>query len=192
MLVEVLDALMNHLDETLEVVLSRGDNLILDNKVRKPKFSSGSSCGSSAWVLTFFSSVPGWFLFSCVGSPPFGAPMDLWWTVCGSPQLPELLSALLAAEQKVGSSLRWRLHEKLLHRYSCLSRLLPGELLHQTFSVRIFIILTTNVSTVGVASSSGEPGDQQVTLLCFLPAVESATGTERSGSDLLHVPALQP
>ncbi|XP_008395206.1 serine/threonine-protein phosphatase 4 regulatory subunit 4 isoform X3 [Poecilia reticulata] len=87
---EVLDALMNHLDETLELVLSRGDNLILDNK------------------------------------------------------LPELLSALLSAEQKVGSSLRWRLHEKLLHRYSCLSRLLPGELLHQTFSARIFIILTTN------------------------------------------------
>ncbi|MEQ2300827.1 hypothetical protein AMECASPLE_029860 [Ameca splendens] len=87
---EVLDALMNHLDETLEVVLSRGDNLMLDNK------------------------------------------------------LPELLSALLSAEQQVGSSLRWRLHEKLLHRYSCLSRLLPGELLHQTFSARIFIILTTN------------------------------------------------
>ncbi|MEQ2276170.1 hypothetical protein XENORESO_014834, partial [Xenotaenia resolanae] len=86
----VLDALMNHLDETLEVVLSRGNNLLLDNK------------------------------------------------------LPELLSALLSAEQQVGSSLRWRLHEKLLHRYSCLSRLLPGELLHQTFSARIFIILTTN------------------------------------------------
>ncbi|XP_038161313.1 serine/threonine-protein phosphatase 4 regulatory subunit 4 isoform X2 [Cyprinodon tularosa] len=87
---EVLDALMNHLDETLEVVLSRGDNLTLDNKLQ------------------------------------------------------ELLSALLSAEQKVGSSLRWRLHEKLLHRYSCLSRLLPGELLHQTFSARIFTILTTN------------------------------------------------
>lgn len=191
MLVEVLDALMNHLDETLEVVLSRGDNLILDNKVREPKFSSGSSCGSSAWVLNIFSSVPEWFLFSCAGFP-FGVPMDLWWTVCGSPQLPELLSALLSAEQKVGSSLRWRLHEKLLHRYSCLSRLLPGELLHQTFSARIFIILTTNVSAVSVASSPGEPGDRQVTLLCFLSAVESATGTERGGSDLLHVPALQP
>lgn len=50
------------------------------------------------------------------------------------------------AEQKVGCSLRWRLHEKLLQRYSCLARLLPGELLHQTFSPRIFIILTTNVS----------------------------------------------
>ncbi|XP_023251087.1 serine/threonine-protein phosphatase 4 regulatory subunit 4 isoform X2 [Seriola lalandi dorsalis] len=87
---EVLDALMNHLEETLEAVLSRGENLTLDNK------------------------------------------------------FPELLTALLLAEQKVGSSLRWRLHEKLLQRYSCLARLLPGELLHQSFSPRIFIILTTN------------------------------------------------
>ncbi|XP_051265002.1 serine/threonine-protein phosphatase 4 regulatory subunit 4 isoform X2 [Dicentrarchus labrax] len=87
---EVLDALMNHLEETLEAVLSRGDNLTLDNK------------------------------------------------------FPELLAALLLAEQKVGCSLRWRLHEKLLQRYSCLARLLPGELLHQSFSPRIFIILTTN------------------------------------------------
>ncbi|XP_045916567.1 serine/threonine-protein phosphatase 4 regulatory subunit 4 isoform X2 [Micropterus dolomieu] len=91
---EVLDALMNHLEETLEVVLSRGENLALDNK------------------------------------------------------FPELLSALLLAEQKVGCSLRWRLHEKLLQRYSCLARLLPGELLHQSFSQRIFIILTTNVLPV--------------------------------------------
>ncbi|XP_075872618.1 serine/threonine-protein phosphatase 4 regulatory subunit 4 isoform X2 [Nelusetta ayraudi] len=88
---EVLDALMTHLEETLEVVLSRGENLVLDSK-------------------TF----------------------------------PELLSALLLAEQKVGCSLRWRLHEKLLQRYSCLARLLPGEMLHQSFSPRIFIILTTN------------------------------------------------
>uniref|UniRef100_A0A3Q3NEC8 Protein phosphatase 4, regulatory subunit 4 n=1 Tax=Labrus bergylta TaxID=56723 RepID=A0A3Q3NEC8_9LABR len=75
---EVLDALMNHLEETLEAVLSRGEN------------------------------------------------------------------ALLLAEQKVGCSLRWRLHEKLLQRYSYLARLLPGEVLHQSFSPRIFIILTTN------------------------------------------------
>lgn len=33
--VKVLDALMNHLEETLEVVLSRGENLVLDNKVVK-------------------------------------------------------------------------------------------------------------------------------------------------------------
>ncbi|XP_041660367.1 serine/threonine-protein phosphatase 4 regulatory subunit 4 isoform X2 [Cheilinus undulatus] len=87
---EVLDALMNHLEETLEAVLSGGENLTLDNK------------------------------------------------------FPELLAALLLAEQKVGCSLRWRLHEKLLQRYSYLARLLPGEVLHQSFSPRIFIILTTN------------------------------------------------
>ncbi|XP_060908774.1 serine/threonine-protein phosphatase 4 regulatory subunit 4 isoform X2 [Labrus mixtus] len=87
---EVLDALMNHLEETLEAVLSRGENVTLDNKI------------------------------------------------------PELLAALLLAEQKVGCSLRWRLHEKLLQRYSYLARLLPGEVLHQSFSPRIFVILTTN------------------------------------------------
>ncbi|XP_028996657.1 serine/threonine-protein phosphatase 4 regulatory subunit 4 isoform X2 [Betta splendens] len=87
---EVLDALMNHLEETLELIISRGENLTQDNK------------------------------------------------------FPELLSALLLAEQKVGCSLRWRLHEKLLQRYNCLARLLPGELLHQNFSPRIFTILTTN------------------------------------------------
>ncbi|XP_068565302.1 serine/threonine-protein phosphatase 4 regulatory subunit 4 isoform X2 [Cebidichthys violaceus] len=87
---EVLDAIMNHLEETLEAVLTRGENLVLDNK------------------------------------------------------FPELLSALLSVEQKVGCSLRWRLHEKLLQRYSCLARLLPGEVLHQNFSPRIFTILTTN------------------------------------------------
>ncbi|XP_067338311.1 serine/threonine-protein phosphatase 4 regulatory subunit 4 isoform X1 [Channa argus] len=87
---EVLDALMNHLEETLEPVMSKGDNLTLDNK------------------------------------------------------FPGLLSALLLAEQKVGCSLRWRLHEKLLQHYSCLARLLPGDLLHHNFSPRIFTILTTN------------------------------------------------
>ncbi|XP_061602857.1 serine/threonine-protein phosphatase 4 regulatory subunit 4 [Cololabis saira] len=87
---EVLDALMNHLEETLELLLSTGENSTLSNKVQ------------------------------------------------------ELISALLLAEQKVGCSLRWRLHEKLLQRYSCLARLLPGEVLHQSFSPRIFSILTTN------------------------------------------------
>ncbi|XP_011610127.2 serine/threonine-protein phosphatase 4 regulatory subunit 4 isoform X1 [Takifugu rubripes] len=88
---EVLDALMDHLEETLQMFFSKGENLVLDNK-----------------------------------------------------GFPELLSTLMFAEQKVGSSLRWRLHEKLLQRYSCLARLLPGELLHQSFSPRIFLILTTN------------------------------------------------
>lgn len=80
--------------------------------------------------------------------------------LCVTRQFPDLLSALLLAEQKVGCSLRWRLHEKLLQHYSCLARLLPGELLYQSFSPRIFIILTTNVSstwhvTVGHNTAGG-------------------------------------
>lgn len=30
--VEVLDALMDHLEETLQMVISKGENLVLDNK----------------------------------------------------------------------------------------------------------------------------------------------------------------
>lgn len=69
-------------------------------------------------------------------------------------KFPDLMAGLLLAEQKIGRSLRWRLHEKLLQRYSCLARLLPGELLHQSFSPRIFIILTTNVSTATCHTTS--------------------------------------
>lgn len=111
---------MNHLEETLETLLSRGENLMLDSKVRKQSFNIITS-GSLLWFL-------------CA-------------RLCVPPQVPELLSALLLAEQKIGCSLRWRLHEKLLQRYNCLARLLPGELLYQNFSPRIFTILTTNVST---------------------------------------------
>jgi len=83
-------------------------------------------------------------------------------------QFPELLSALLLAEQKVGLSLRWRLHEKLLQRYSCLARLLPGKLLHQNFSLRIFTILTTNVRRTRHGSMQPvKRVDRQVTPLWF-------------------------
>lgn len=114
---------MTHLEETLEVVLSRGENLVLDSK-------TVTSVYSYQMLLLFL-----WVLLSCSSS----------FTPLVPQQFPELLSALLLAEQKVGCSLRWRLHEKLLQRYSCLARLLPGEMLHQSFSPRIFIILTTNV-----------------------------------------------
>lgn len=121
---------MNHLEETLEAVLSRGENLTLDSKVRKQTANVFLSFPISSLILVPLCS----YTFS-------------WGSLLVPHQFPELLSALLLAEQKVGCSLRWRLHEKLLQRYSCLARLLPGELLHQSFSPRIFIILTTNVST---------------------------------------------
>ncbi|KAF3703294.1 Serine/threonine-protein phosphatase 4 regulatory subunit 4 [Channa argus] len=127
---EVLDALMNHLEETLEPVMSKGDNLTLDNK------------------------------------------------------FPGLLSALLLAEQKVGCSLRWRLHEKLLQHYSCLARLLPGDLLHHNFSPRIFTILTTNVSTTGNYNTEYNRRTEG--------HAESVAGSEGGSSDTLHISPLQP
>lgn len=92
------------------------------------------------------------------------------------------------AEQKVGCSLRWRLHEKLLQRYSCLARLLPGELLHQSFLPRIFIILTTNVS----ADVDRRTFSRNLTSPLLLPSIEGAASSEGSRSDLLYFPALQP
>lgn len=131
------------------------------------------------WFFVFFSSVSDSAL---IPSAP--------------PQFPELLSALLLAEQKVGCSLRWRLHEKLLQRYSCLARLLPGELLHQSFSPRIFIILTTNVRQY---DTSGHETIQQVNQLSMqvtptlaVVAAEGVAGSEGGSSDVLHIPALQP
>lgn len=146
--VEVLDALMNHLEETLEVVLNRGQNLMLDNKVGNKPVSFSSSeiflnhVMKSQHEITSVKSTAELILvlLSLLGSPVVF--MD---SPAVPHQFPELLSVLLLAEQKVGCSLRWRLHEKLLQRYSCLARLLPGELLYQNFSPRIFIILTTNV-----------------------------------------------
>lgn len=49
--VEVLDALMNHLEETLEAVLSRGENLTLDNKVGEQTSNSLTYVNYSPLVL---------------------------------------------------------------------------------------------------------------------------------------------
>lgn len=102
------------------------------------------------------------------------------------------MAALLLAEQKVGCSLRWRLHEKLLQRYSCLARLLPGELLHQSFSPRIFIILTTNVSTVTCLTMSQHPASRPGHSNTAVFVAESVACAEGGSSDILHIPALQP
>ncbi len=48
---EVLDALMNHLEETLEAVLSRGENLTLDNKVGKQPSNSLTCVNYTPLVL---------------------------------------------------------------------------------------------------------------------------------------------
>lgn len=55
---QVLDALMNHLEETLEVVLSRGETPALDNKVSRPPILS------SVWFSWFvFFHILFWFSF---------------------------------------------------------------------------------------------------------------------------------
>uniref|UniRef100_A0A4W4FLF2 Protein phosphatase 4, regulatory subunit 4 n=1 Tax=Electrophorus electricus TaxID=8005 RepID=A0A4W4FLF2_ELEEL len=58
--------------------------------------------------------------------------------------VPELVPALVAAEQKAASSLRWRVHEKLLQRYSCLPRVITGDQIYFRFLQRMFGIITTN------------------------------------------------
>uniref|UniRef100_A0AAR2JIT9 Protein phosphatase 4, regulatory subunit 4 n=1 Tax=Pygocentrus nattereri TaxID=42514 RepID=A0AAR2JIT9_PYGNA len=58
--------------------------------------------------------------------------------------VPDLVPALVAAEQKAASSLRWRVHEKLLQRYSCLPRVISGDQIYFRFLQRMFGIITTN------------------------------------------------
>ncbi|TKS65102.1 Serine/threonine-protein phosphatase 4 regulatory subunit 4 [Collichthys lucidus] len=106
-------------------------------------------------------------------------------------EFPELLSVLLLAEQKVGCSLRWRLHEKLLQRYSCLARLLPEN-------------CCTRISPLASSSSSppmsGKYTQHQIShqvdqvsthIISPLVVVESVAGSKGGGSDVLHIPALQ-
>lgn len=59
--------------------------------------------------------------------------------------VPDLIPALAAAEQKMAASLRWRVHEKLLQRYSCLPRIISGDQIYFRFLQRMFTIITTNV-----------------------------------------------
>ncbi|KAK1796046.1 hypothetical protein P4O66_009155, partial [Electrophorus voltai] len=92
-LAQVLDALLNHLQDTLELATSRGE-----------------------------------------GTGPESKQVNV----------PELVPALVAAEQKAASSLRWRVHEKLLQRYSCLPRVITGDQIYFRFLQRMFGIITTN------------------------------------------------
>ncbi|XP_064181486.1 serine/threonine-protein phosphatase 4 regulatory subunit 4 isoform X2 [Anguilla rostrata] len=91
---EVLDALTNTLQETLELATSRGE---------------GAGPGRESKV-----------------------------------SVPDLIPALAAAEQKAAASLRWRVHEKLLQRYSCLPRIISGDQIYFRFLQRMFTIITTN------------------------------------------------
>ncbi|KAM9293971.1 serine/threonine-protein phosphatase 4 regulatory subunit 4 [Gastrophryne carolinensis] len=100
---EVLDGLIEHLPETLELITSGGDNSGLDNKLMIA---------------------------------------------------PDLVPALTSAEQRVANSLKWRSHEKLLQKFSCLPHIISSDQIYYRFLHRMFtIILTNNVLPVQKAAS---------------------------------------
>uniref|UniRef100_A0A3P8XMG0 Protein phosphatase 4, regulatory subunit 4 n=1 Tax=Esox lucius TaxID=8010 RepID=A0A3P8XMG0_ESOLU len=90
---EVLDALLSHLQEILELATSRGE-----------------------------------------GPGPESKQVNI----------PDLVPALVAAEQKAATSLRWRVHERLLQRYACLPRVISADQIYFLFLQRMFTIITTN------------------------------------------------
>ncbi|XP_078516223.1 serine/threonine-protein phosphatase 4 regulatory subunit 4 isoform X2 [Lissotriton helveticus] len=100
---EVLDALLDHLPETLELMTSGGESSASENK-----------------LIT----------------------------------VPDLIPALTTAEQKAAKTLKWRSHEKLLHKYACLPRVISSDQIYYRFLHRVFtIVMTTNVLPVQKAAA---------------------------------------
>ncbi|XP_055989103.1 serine/threonine-protein phosphatase 4 regulatory subunit 4 isoform X2 [Sorex fumeus] len=100
---EVLDALIDHLPEILELMCTGGESSVQDNKLAS---------------------------------------------------LPELIPALTAAEQRAAASLKWRTHEKLLQKYSCLPHVISSDQIYYRFLQRMFtIMMTNNVLPVQKAAS---------------------------------------
>ncbi|XP_030070820.1 serine/threonine-protein phosphatase 4 regulatory subunit 4 isoform X2 [Microcaecilia unicolor] len=90
---EVLDALLDHCPETLELMTTGGENP-----------------GSETKLV----------------------------------MIPDLIPALIAAEQKSSASLKWRTHEKLLQKYACLPRIISSDQIYYRFLQRMFAILMSN------------------------------------------------
>ncbi|KAM9202495.1 LOW QUALITY PROTEIN: serine/threonine-protein phosphatase 4 regulatory subunit 4 [Dugong dugon] len=100
---EVLDALINHLPEILELMSAGGESSVQENKLST---------------------------------------------------LPDLIPALTAAEQRAAASLKWRTHEKLLHKYACLPHVISSDQIYYRFLQRMFtIMMTNNVLPVQKAAS---------------------------------------
>ncbi|KAG8449086.1 hypothetical protein GDO86_015948 [Hymenochirus boettgeri] len=101
--VEVLDALLDFIPETLELMTSGGESAALENKLMI---------------------------------------------------VPDLIPALTSAEQRVANSLKWRTHEKLLQKYSCLPHIISSDQIYYRFLHRMFsIVLSTNVLPVQKAAA---------------------------------------
>ncbi|MEJ1283883.1 protein phosphatase 4 regulatory subunit 4 [Cricetulus griseus] len=58
--------------------------------------------------------------------------------------MPDLIPALTAAEQRAAASLKWRTHEKLLQKYSCLPHIISSDQIYYRFLQRMFTIMMTN------------------------------------------------
>ncbi|KAM5129258.1 serine/threonine-protein phosphatase 4 regulatory subunit 4 [Mantella aurantiaca] len=68
--------------------------------------------------------------------------------------VPDLVPALTSAEQRVANSLKWRSHEKLLQKFSCLPHIISSDQIYYRFLHRMFtIILNNNVLPVQKAAS---------------------------------------
>ncbi|XP_043929531.1 serine/threonine-protein phosphatase 4 regulatory subunit 4 [Protopterus annectens] len=91
--IEVLNALLEHLPEILEVMITGGD---------------------------------------CAGSENKLVAVH------------DLISALITAEQRAAASLKWRIHEKLIRKFSCLPQVLSSDQIYYSFLHRMFTIFMTN------------------------------------------------
>nr|XP_033809155.1 serine/threonine-protein phosphatase 4 regulatory subunit 4 isoform X8 [Geotrypetes seraphini] len=90
---EVLDALLDHFSETLELMTAGSENT-----------------GSESKLVV----------------------------------IPDLIPALIAAEQKSSASLKWRTHEKLLQKYACLPHIISSDQIYYRFLQRVFTIVMSN------------------------------------------------
>ncbi|XP_051872949.1 serine/threonine-protein phosphatase 4 regulatory subunit 4 isoform X2 [Pristis pectinata] len=58
--------------------------------------------------------------------------------------IPDLIPALSMAEQRAATSLKWRIHEKLLLTFSCLPQVISSDQIYYKFLPIMFRIMTTN------------------------------------------------
>ncbi|XP_067848054.1 serine/threonine-protein phosphatase 4 regulatory subunit 4 [Heptranchias perlo] len=58
--------------------------------------------------------------------------------------VPDLIPALSVAEQRAATSLKWRIHEKLLLTFSCLPQVISSDQIYYKFLPMMFRIMTTN------------------------------------------------
>ncbi|XP_072348786.1 serine/threonine-protein phosphatase 4 regulatory subunit 4 isoform X5 [Scyliorhinus torazame] len=58
--------------------------------------------------------------------------------------IPDLIPALSVAEQRAATSLKWRIHEKLLLTFSCLPQVISSDQIYYKFLPIMFRIMTTN------------------------------------------------